>query len=201
MRDKDFTFLFAFVKRAGMYTASGEEYGYKGVGAFLYAYEAGSDGLCDFKSHLIKKIFDKYGAPPNNGGIENQLKEAATKFGKEWHKMFQETANETLVDLSDKEGKNRFVKLIRQQLIINLKNIGNSIDPSWITNWHHIIDQIEEWKGVNLSQVEKTKFASLMEKLKSISKMANSNSPVEITTEIKLEIEELINLVQLNSDR
>jgi hypothetical protein len=43
MRDKDFTFLFAFIKRVSMYTASSEKFGFKGVSAFLYAYELGSD--------------------------------------------------------------------------------------------------------------------------------------------------------------
>ena len=119
----------------------------------LYAYEAGSDGQCVFKKHLIQKIHHKYGAPPHNGGIENQLKESAEKLGKEWHIMFKEAANETLVDLSDKEGKNRFVKLIREQLIKNLQNIGDSINLSWLINWHHITLSEVEWVG--------TRFCSL----------------------------------------
>lgn len=201
MRDKDFTFLFAFIKRAGMYTGSGEEYGYKGVGSFLYAYEAGSDGQCVFKKHLIQKIHHKYGAPPHNGGIENQLKESAEKLGKEWHLMFQEAANETLVDLSDNEGKHRFVKLIRKQLIKNLQSIGDSINPSWIINWHHTNDQISEWKGVNLSQLEKDKFYTLMDLLKTLSENSNFASEVKITDEIKVQIIELINLVQMKHER
>lgn len=201
MRDKDFTFLFAFIKRAGMYTASVEEFGYKGVGPFLYAYEAGSDGQCVFKKHLIRKIHHKYGAPPHNGGIENQLKESAKKLGKEWHKMFQEAANETLVDLSDEGGKNRFVKLIREQLIKNLKSIGDSISPSWIINWNHTNDQINEWNGVNLSQLEKDKFYGLMDSLKSLSEESDFASKVEITDEIKVQIFELINLVQMKHER
>lgn len=201
MRDRDFTFLFALIKRAGMYTASGEEYGYKGIGAFLYAYEAGSDGQCDFRKHLIKKISEKYGSPPHNGGIEYQLKEAAEISGKEWHKMFQEAANETLVDLSDGQGEKRFVKLIREQLVNNLKNIGNKIDPSFIINWNHTIDQIEEWKGINLSQFEKDNFYDLIKSLKEKSGESNFNSKVEIPDEIKIKIKELISLVEMKNER
>lgn len=201
MRDKDFTFLFAFIKRAGMYTASVEEFGYKGVGSFLYAYEAGSDGQCEFKKHLIQKIHLKYGAPPHNGGIENQLKEAAKKLGKEWHIMFQEAANETLVDLSDEKGKNRFVKLIREQLLKNLESIGDTISTSWVINWHHTTDQINEWKGVNLSQMEKGKFFGLMDSLEVLSKDISFTSEVNITDEIKVQTSELIKLVQMKHER
>ena len=201
MRDKDFTFLFAFIKRAGMYTSSGEEFGYKGVGPFLYAYEAGSDGKCVFRKHLIQKIHDKYGALPHNGGIENQLKESAEKLGKEWHKMFKDAANETLVDLSDEDGKNRFVKLIRESLIDNLNNIGDSINSSWVINWHYTNDQINEWNGVNLSQLEKDKYYGLMSSLKSLSEGSNFESKVEITGQIKEQISELINLVQMMHER
>ena len=201
MRDKDFTFLFTFIKRAGMYTASGEEYGYKGVGAFLYAYELGSDGKCDFRRHLIQRIADKYDAPAHNGGIEYQLKESADKFGKEWHKMFQDAANETLVTLSDADGKNRFVKLIREHLLSKLKNIGNTIHDSWIVNWHHITDQIEEWTGVNISKKEKDEFRSLISNLKNLTKNNVGCSEIVVPDEIKAQIAELINLVQMNNER
>jgi len=144
MRDRDFTFLFAFIKRAGMYTTSGEDYGYKGAGAFLYAYEAGAAGKCNFRKYLIKNINTKYNSVPHNGGIENQLKEAAEKLGLEWHKMFQEAANETLVELSDKAGENKFVRLIREQLIKDLLKIGEAINSSWAINWNQTKDQIEE---------------------------------------------------------
>ena len=200
MRDKDFTFLFAFIKRAGMYTASVEEHGFKGVGAFLYAYELGSDGKCDFKRHLIKRITDKYDAPPHSAGFEYQLKESADKLGKEWHKMFQITANETLVNLSDADGENRFVKLIREHLLSKLKNIGNTIHDSWIINWHHVTDQIEEWKGVNISKDEKDEFRSLKANLESLTANNLGYSEIIIPDEIKAQIAGLINLVQLNNE-
>lgn len=200
MRDIDFPFLFAFIKRAGMYIGSGEDCGYKGVGTFIYAYEAGSAGLCNFSSHLIKKISDKYEVEPHNGGIENQLKEAAVKKGIEWYILFQEAANETLVDLSDVDGKNIFVNQLRNSIISNLEKIGDSVNPYLVRiNWRHIIEQIEDWKGVNLTSEEKTKFLSLMQKLTNLSDMTYSDADIKITNEIISEITELMNLVKCDS--
>lgn len=203
MRDMDFMFLFAFIKRAGMYTASSEEFGFKGVGTFLYAYELGSDGKCDFIRHLIQKITEKYNAHPHNGGIEFQLKESAEELGLEWHKMFQVAAHETLVDLSDAGGQNRFVKLIRKQLLRNLRirNIGNKIQDSWVINWHHTSDQIKDWKGVNISPEEKANYESLMDNMKSLTSRKINSSEIEITAEIKRQISDLIKLVEINIDK
>lgn len=150
---------------------------------------------------MIQRIADKYDAPAHSGGIEYQLKELVDKLGKEWHKMFQDAANETLVNLSDADGDNGFVKLIREHLLGKLKNIGNTIYDSWIINWHHVTDQIEEWKGVNISKKEKDEFKSLIANLKSLTKNNIGYSEIIIPDEIKAQIAKLIKLVQMINER
>jgi len=195
MRDIDFGFFFAFIKRAGMYTGSNEDYGYKGVGPFLYAYETGANGECNFKSHLIEKISDKYGVPPHNGGLENQLKEAANKSGIAWHKLFQNAANETLVDLSDRNGKNRFVKLLRDSLIIELKKLKDNPTTYLRINWNHQLDQINDWQGVNISELEKKKLFELLDNLSYLSTDPEISNP-ELHEKCQNQITELIKLLE-----
>ncbi|MFK7770913.1 MAG: hypothetical protein AB8F94_02195 [Saprospiraceae bacterium] len=195
MRDYDLEFIFAFIKRAGMYTSSNADYGYQGIGTFLYAYEMGSEGKCTFTQPLSKRIEDEYNIKIPGPGLEQQLKLAAKELDIEWYELFKQEAKEVLIEVSDSSGKNRFVSIIRRNIISHLEQIGDKINALWIINWNFTLDQVNDWKGVNIQEDEKELFFNILKQLK-IETPKNVDDELPISTELKNKIENLIQLMK-----
>ena len=195
MRDYDLGFIFAFIKRAGMYTCSDTDHGYEGVGAFLFAYELGAKGKCNFTQSLSKRIEKKYNIKIPSQGLEDQLKIAAKEIDLEWYELFKQEGKEVLIEISDSSGENRFVSIIRKNIISNLELIGDQVDSSWGINWNHILDQVNDWKGVNLTEREKELFFSFIKQLK-LETAENTYGKIPISIKSKNMIASLIKLLK-----
>jgi hypothetical protein len=195
MRDYDLEFIFVFIKRAGMYTSSNIDHGYDGIGNFLYAYEIGPKGKCTFIQSLSKRIENKYHIKIPGPGLEKQLKLAGKEIDLEWYELFKQEGQEVLIEVSDSSGENRFVSIIRKNIISNLERIGDQINSSWIINWNHILDQVNDWKGVNLTAHEKELLFNLLEQLK-LETPKNIEDKIPISIKSKTKIVNLIKLLK-----
>ena len=199
MRDYDLEFIFAFIKRSGMYTGSHIDHGYDGIGNFLYAYQMGANGKCTFIQSLSKRIEGKYNIKIPSQGIEQQLKLAAKEIDIEWYELFKQEGKETLIEISDSFGENRFVSIIRKNIISKLEQFGDQINSSWMINWNHTLDQVNDWEGVNLTTTEKELFFNLLELLK-LETPQNYDGKITISLKTKTEIVSLIKLLKEKND-
>ncbi len=200
MRDYDLEFIFAFIKRAGMYTGSHVDCGYDGIGKFLSAYQMGSNGKCTFIQSLSRRIERKYNIKIPSQGLEQQLKLAAKEMDLEWYELFKQEGKETLIEISDSSGQNRFVSIIRKNIIAKLEQIGDQINSSWIINWNHTLDQVNDWEGVNLTTAEKELFFNLLELLK-LETLNNGDDKITISIKSKTKIVSLIKLLKEKNER
>ena len=165
MRDADILFLFHFIRRPGMYTASNKANDLKAISLFLFAYETGSDYKCQFLNKLIPAIQEKYNIPISSRGLADLLKKGAKKAKQRPQAFFMNESMEILIRESDKENRNRFINLVRKSLIKELEELPEKINLLWVSKLSKSIKDLEAWAGVNLTEEEATLLQSLVDEL------------------------------------
>ncbi len=163
MRDWDIQVIFHFIRRPGMYTGSYKANDYKRIDSFLIAYEIGSMYECKFKDKLIKQIHNKYNIDFPSTGLVGQLRKASKVAKQGVHDFFINEAMEILITESDQENRNRFVNYNRKELIKRLEQFPLEINSNWVFNFTTVLNELEAWKGVNLTNEENILSHSLID--------------------------------------
>jgi hypothetical protein len=190
MRDWDIPALFHFIRRPSMYTGSSMENDYKSIDLFLFAYEMGAKGECDFRERLINQLVAKYGVQCPSEGFSKQLELASEKSNQDIKEIFINESLEILIAESDKENRNIFANYCRKQMIEQLEKFPEKINSNWVSNFSPIIRELQAWRGVQLTTEEMSKAEILIEQINELIK-AKVTELVSVPVPIRILKDEL----------
>ncbi len=193
MRNYDLEILSHFLKRPGMYTGEHLANNNRNVDKFLMAYDLGANGECNFREKLSAKIVQKFGIHMPSEGLIKQFELAANQLNIDWFELFVKEGNEILSEESEKNGKSRFAKILRDKFLKYLEEIPSEINVNWTVNWNSKVNQMTGWEGKNLSSDE----SNLILEISELTNKLIANDILAMQPLSNLIIEKMNNLVTL----
>jgi hypothetical protein len=159
--------------------------------SFLYGYEIGRSGQCEFIEKLSKSIAQEYGIEKLATGCWGQIEMTARELETDWVTIFKKQSIKVLTT--------EFSDLIDEELILSFKKrivgktgrVNNHFRKYWITDWFGIIDLSADWFKKMWTKRELEMITNIEEELKTFGKVRKLKENLNPTDKLKLLCREL----------